>query len=329
MVKPQVLGLLLTYRCTSICRMCCVDAGPDRKEEMRIEDAMMLIRQAAEIGIKTISLTGGEPFLCFEKMLKICQYASQLGLEVNVLTNCFWAKSEGTTTKKLRKLKNSGLGKITINADEFHQEFVPLDYVKRCFEVAQRMGLIIELRCIVAENTKRMKYFADKIGALEKEGLIMNEFPVTPIGRASELDPEILLYSPLMSPCPFVLRLMAVEPNGNLSVCCGVGGFSPPLIVGNIKKHSLKKLIKEADQNLLYTCLKIYGPQTLLGIMREKSYHPIVASKHVDRCHVCFDLLSNDKNQSMVQETLKLLKDELSLGKTLFELLDELPPIRT
>jgi hypothetical protein len=303
-----------------------VNAGPRRKEEMKIEDALLFVRQAADVGINTISLTGGEPFLCYENMLKICHCASQLGLEVNTLTNCSWAISESTAMRKLGKLRQFGLGKITINTDEFHQEFVPLERVKLCFEASRKLGLGIELRCIVAKNTKRMEYFAKKIGALGKEGVIMNEFPVIPAGRGAGLDRDILLYPPMTSPCPFVLRMMAVEPNGDLAACCGVGGFSPPLIVGNVKKYGLKKLVAIADQDPLYSCLAFYGPQTLLEIIKEKGYKLNVVGKHVERCHVCFDLLSNVRNQSVVREVLKLVEDELSLAKLLSGIIDELPP---
>ena len=321
MVKPQVLGLFLTYRCTSMCRMCCVDAGPLRKEEMKLEDALSCVRQAAEIGINTLSLTGGEPFLCFEKMLKISHLASQLGLKVNVLTNCFWAETERIAAEKLRKLKESGLEKITINTDEFHQEFVPLTHVKRCFKVARRIGLEIELRCIRTKKTKGITYFATEIGALEDDRVTLNEFPVTPVGRGAELDSEMLIYPPLVATkCLFVLRLVAVEPNGNLAACCGVGGFSQPLIVGNIRENCLEELIEKADQDLLYNYLSIYGPQSLVEIMREKGYKPIVAEKHVDLCHVCFDLLKNVENQRMVRETLKLIVDEISLRRALIDI---------
>jgi MoaA/NifB/PqqE/SkfB family radical SAM enzyme len=326
-MKPKVLGLFLTYRCPSLCRICCVNAGPSRKEIMKVEDALLYVRQAASVGVNTISLTGGEPFLCYENMLKVCHYASQLGLEVNVLTNCSWATNESTTMRKLEKLKRSGLSKITINADNFHQEYVPLERVKLCFKTSRKIGLDTELRCIVTKNTERMKYFVEKIGALEEEGVVKNEFPAIPVGRGVGLDRDILLYPPMTSPCPFVLRIMAIEPNGDLAACCGVGGFTPPLIVGNIKKHGLSRLLAMADQEVLYSCLSFYGPGTLLEIIKEKGHKLNVADKHVDRCHVCFDLLSHVENRSAVGEVLKLIDDELSLTKILSEIVNELPPL--
>lgn len=157
--------------------------------------------------------------------------------------------------------------------------------------------------------------------------MVKSEFPVIPVGRGIGLGRDTLLYPPITSPCPLILRMMTVEPNGDLAACCGVGGFTRPLIVGNIKKHGLKKLYAIADQNILYSCLAFYGPRTLLEIVNEMGYKLDVARKHVDRCHVCYDLMSNVGNRSVINEVLNLIKDELSLAKMLSETVDELPPL--
>jgi len=59
------VGLLLTYHCPVSCAHCILRAGPDRHEEMSLEDARDWIHQIAAYRngyVIVLSLTGGEPF---------------------------------------------------------------------------------------------------------------------------------------------------------------------------------------------------------------------------------------------------------------------------
>ena len=73
------IGLAMTFRCPISCAHCIVRAGPQREEEMSLEEAFEWIRQIAcyrNGHIKMLSLTGGEPFHDLnrlEKLIILCQ----------------------------------------------------------------------------------------------------------------------------------------------------------------------------------------------------------------------------------------------------------------
>ena len=76
----ETFGLLLTYRCNVSCSHCMVSAGPQRREEIALEDALDWVAQIAayRAGRSTVlSLTGGEPFCCIDKMKKIIEFVQR------------------------------------------------------------------------------------------------------------------------------------------------------------------------------------------------------------------------------------------------------------
>src|ERR1035441_1570969 len=86
------VGLLLTYHCQASCAHCILRAGPDRHEEVRLEDARDWIRQIASYRnryVYVLSLTGGEPFSKFKLRRAGLEFAAESKLYVSVVTNGF------------------------------------------------------------------------------------------------------------------------------------------------------------------------------------------------------------------------------------------------
>lgn len=50
-----------TWRCNLRCHHCLVEAGPNDKRELSTEEGLELCDQLAALGVKTVTLTGGEP----------------------------------------------------------------------------------------------------------------------------------------------------------------------------------------------------------------------------------------------------------------------------
>jgi len=53
----------ITARCDLRCDHCLVDAGAAREDELTTDEALGVVDQLAELGVKAVSLTGGEPLL--------------------------------------------------------------------------------------------------------------------------------------------------------------------------------------------------------------------------------------------------------------------------
>lgn len=63
---PQQAGVLLIHllnRCNLYCQHCYMDAGPERKTALPLELVLRSLGEAERLGVRTVYLSGGEPFL--------------------------------------------------------------------------------------------------------------------------------------------------------------------------------------------------------------------------------------------------------------------------
>jgi MoaA/NifB/PqqE/SkfB family radical SAM enzyme len=133
-------GLMLTYRCNAACRFCYYCCGPTAGGLMPVETAIaawMSLRRLAGEGAK-VHLTGGEPFLVFERLLAICEAARAAGLggADYVETNAGWVTDESEAQHRLKALNAAGLKQLKISWDAFHEEFVPVEKVRFLYRAA-------------------------------------------------------------------------------------------------------------------------------------------------------------------------------------------------
>jgi len=136
-------GLLLTYWCNARCASCYLCCGPDRGEEMSVEQALGYWRQLVEASPHgcRIHLSGGEPFGDWPRLIELCRRARKEGLPgpAKIETNAFWADDESIARRRLGALVEAGMQKICISADPYHQQFVPIDRCRLLARVAEEM----------------------------------------------------------------------------------------------------------------------------------------------------------------------------------------------
>lgn len=91
-LPPRVLGLDITRRCNLNCAHC----GAKKEtynNELSTGDIKKALNQAAEYGVQTFSVTGGEPMLRSD-LFEIFKYAKDKGLKTVVATNGFFVTPE-------------------------------------------------------------------------------------------------------------------------------------------------------------------------------------------------------------------------------------------
>lgn len=81
----ESLNLELTYKCNLNCRHCC-NPKDCNQYEITFENAKKIIDEASDLGLREISLTGGECSIS-KDFLKIAKYAKEKFLKVLILTN--------------------------------------------------------------------------------------------------------------------------------------------------------------------------------------------------------------------------------------------------
>jgi MoaA/NifB/PqqE/SkfB family radical SAM enzyme len=118
--RSGTLMLHLLGRCNLTCHHCYMHGGPSRTEQLRTESVIAAIGESATLGIGTLYLTGGEPFLYggLDKVLGAASSAPEL--ETVVCTNATLISERNASL-----LKSSGARvNVSIDGDEqFHDYF--------------------------------------------------------------------------------------------------------------------------------------------------------------------------------------------------------------
>lgn len=136
-------GLMLTYWCNAKCGSCYVCCGPHLNQWVSVDDALRWweqLQNASPHGCR-IHLTGGEPFGNWSLLLTLCERAAAKGLGPleKVETNGFWASDDEIVYQRLGQLDQLGMGKLGVSADPYHQQFIPLERVRRLVEVGREV----------------------------------------------------------------------------------------------------------------------------------------------------------------------------------------------
>ncbi len=121
--KPRTMILLLNKRCNLRCDFCDLWHYTDM---MPFESAISIISRAPAAGVRTLVITGGEPFV-HPRIYEIIEYARNLDLGVNITTN-------GTLlVKDLDRLAESRVSSLSISIDGFEDTHDRLRGVNGCW----------------------------------------------------------------------------------------------------------------------------------------------------------------------------------------------------
>jgi nif11-class peptide radical SAM maturase 3 len=101
----------ITLKCNLACQHCGSRAGHARAEELSTLEALDLVEQLADVGIKEITLIGGEAFLRPD-WLEIAQAITNAGMICGMTTGGF-----GITLETAHKMKDAGIKVVSVSVD--------------------------------------------------------------------------------------------------------------------------------------------------------------------------------------------------------------------
>lgn len=131
---------MLTDWCNAACACCYANCSPAGDHWMNRENVLRIWEQLIQTSPHgcRVHLTGGEVFGRYEHLLAVCTEAYDLGLGPleAIETNGYWATDKKLIRDRLAALNAAGMGRLTISADPYHQQFVPIDRPRRLAEVA-------------------------------------------------------------------------------------------------------------------------------------------------------------------------------------------------
>ncbi|MBD2243792.1 nif11-class peptide radical SAM maturase 3 [Nostoc sp. FACHB-888] len=101
----------ITLKCNLACNHCGSRAGQARTQELSTEEALDLVKQLAEVGIKEVTLIGGEAFMRPD-WLEIAQAITQAGMLCAMTTGGF-----GISLETAHRMKQAGIASVSVSID--------------------------------------------------------------------------------------------------------------------------------------------------------------------------------------------------------------------
>nr|AVH79587.1 radical SAM/SPASM domain-containing protein [Nostoc sp. PCC 9229] len=101
----------ITLKCNLACSHCGSRAGHERTKELSTEEALDLVKQMAEVGIKEVTLIGGEAFLRPD-WLEIAKAINDAGMLCGMTTGGY-----GISLETAQKMKEAGIRTVSVSID--------------------------------------------------------------------------------------------------------------------------------------------------------------------------------------------------------------------
>ncbi|MDZ7964434.1 MAG: nif11-class peptide radical SAM maturase 3 [Nostoc sp. DedSLP03] len=101
----------ITLKCNLACSHCGSRAGHERAKELSPEEALDLVKQMAEVGIKEVTLIGGEAFLRPD-WLEIAKAINEAGMLCGMTTGGY-----GISLETAQKMKEAGIRTVSVSID--------------------------------------------------------------------------------------------------------------------------------------------------------------------------------------------------------------------
>ena len=297
----EFAGLLLTYWCSARCAFCYVYSGPTRGGDMPPADALAMWRSLDQLATQhgktmRIHLAGGEPFRDWPRLLSLVRAARDAGLTPleKVETNAYWARTDGITRSRLEQLNALGIDLLVISSDVYHQEFVPMERVRRCVEVARE---------VLGPGRVRVRwwdFFNDPrvirgLSPAEREQAFVDALDRHKdrlTGRAADRLAHLLPRHPAEhfqgDDCVKPVlhsRHVHIDPYGNVfpGVCNGI-------ILGNTRRQPAAELWQQLAANWrehpVVSAVVAGGSYELMQRAKEFGYEELSAG-YANKCHLC------------------------------------------
>ena len=205
-----------------------------------------------------------------------------------VETNCFWCKSDDVVRDRLTTLWNAGAGNIWLSTDPYHQQYVPIENVKRAYRIGVEVfgddGVIVHDR----EYLKAPEKWSDA-------GEYAQAHPPMLMGRAyrdlRQYMPRKPLAEYVSEHCedqvsPQLMHETHINPDGSVMAfnCSGV-------IIGDLADKSLSDIFCGNDwrQNDILRTLANKGPVGLLQMAPD--FQP--KETYAQKCELCWEVRSH------------------------------------
>lgn len=190
------VNIYLTWTCNFRCIHCWVDGDSIVDSLLDLNSVLRFIQEAKEEGISSVRITGGEPLVHKEELIKIIEFASQLDLNCQIETNAFLFDEEFIEFLAKHKV-SCGISLNGYNSemnDNFTMKKGAFVKVVSNIKNAMQAGVDVSvITCVGKYNLNEFERTIDFILGLGVSSVKIN--PVTNCGRGNELYEKGLIFN--------------------------------------------------------------------------------------------------------------------------------------
>lgn len=161
------IEFVVTSACTGRCKHCSQGEHHSCEYIDAAKAAEAVRKIAEEYSINSVMTFGGEALLCPETVCAIHKAAREMNItQRQLITNGYFSKDYDKIKRVAEKLAQNGVNEILLSVDAFHQETIPLEYVKYFAENVKNSGVKILLQpawLISAEDDNRYNVITKKL----------------------------------------------------------------------------------------------------------------------------------------------------------------------
>lgn len=301
----------MTEQCPVSCKHCLASCTMQASDLPALETHLGWIAKVSRVErCKSISITGGEPFVYFQRLLEVVDGCRTHGLGATVLTSAYWATSDEIARHKLEQLADAGLTGITVSADEYHQESIPLANIARVLYASKEVGIVpgIFLTCPPhGPGADQLRCDLQRqIGQHALDGVHVQVGGIVRAGRARELTFSRAI--PAEQP-KLVCNALGptIQQDGLVAACCRAPlPGSSPLIIGDLSAEGFESIYQRFLDHPIIPFIQTWGLIEMLGRLIDEGLASQLAGYREAReeqiCELCQAMLSQQAHVSFFAE---------------------------
>jgi MoaA/NifB/PqqE/SkfB family radical SAM enzyme len=205
--KPVYAVWEITLRCDLACRHCGSRAGHARPDELTTAEALDLVRQMADLGVREVALIGGEAYLR-DDWLAIVRAIRDHGMQCSTTTG-----GRGMTEEVARRAKAAGIQSASVSVDGLRETHDRVRALEGSFDAALRALRALRSAGIpVASNTTihraNVREVPELFEVLVAEGIHAWQMMLTvAMGRAADEDRMLVEPYQVLEILPMLARI--------------------------------------------------------------------------------------------------------------------------
>ncbi len=316
------ITLSITEKCPVNCAHCITDSKPENRHLNIVHWSELLKEWHHLTSLKTVNVTGGEPFYASSELEEISFFCQREKLQLIVISNAYWAHSRKHALAVLSKYR--GISHLSLSTDTYHQVSIPINHIINAYQAAKKIGISCNIKITgeTADSIRHSELYKPLLSLVHPEKEILFQ-TLSTVGRASTMNraKEISVVKKVcLSSSPLV------RSNGRVIPCCHeIIALKQPntLDMGNVTTSSEKMVISNIQNKWFFYYLRLWGIQGLYEALTEESLlkNTLQALSETDVCQVCYTLCSNKELEAEIDTlfTSFRLRLKIALGmKSIF-----------